>query len=233
MRLETTQGLYRYWNTVRGTRLAPRRYEIEPAQIAPFLGETLIIERLDNGDCQIRVAGTSVCDTLGFNLKGRSFFELWSADDQLVLRDNISTITEYGGVGFYTLSGILNGAEPPAHFELLLLPLTHLESRIDRMLACLVLERSPGWLQTAPPAALQLRSNELIWPEGRPQGHARMRDGLREPALFQGQDAAGVGKRKSIRRARLVRDERRSFLVYDGGRDETPTSDKPRGWRID
>lgn len=217
---------------MRGARLAPRRYEMEPAHIAALLAETLIIERLANGDCRIRVAGTGVCDNLGVNLRGQSFFALWSHEDQVVLRDNINTISEYGSAGFYTLTGTLTSDDPAAHFELLLLPLTHLEDRIDRMLGCLVLDNAPEWLKEAPPAALTLRSNELIWPEGRPRVYAKIKARLPDPPLFQRLDAPVFGKRNDIRRARLVRDARRSFLVYDGGRAQEPVQksaeDEPR-----
>ena len=106
MRQATTQGLYQYWNTVRNGRMAPRRYEIEPSQIVPFLSETMILEEpLDA--CRFRVAGTRVCETLGDNLRGNCFFDLWSAEDQLILRDNIRTIAKYGAVGLFSFEGEL------------------------------------------------------------------------------------------------------------------------------
>ena len=47
MQQRTNQILFAYWNDVRGERLAPRRFEIEPARIATILPETFILERLD------------------------------------------------------------------------------------------------------------------------------------------------------------------------------------------
>ena len=47
MKHTTTQNLYAYWNAMRGARLAPRRFEIEPAQIADILPDTFILERVD------------------------------------------------------------------------------------------------------------------------------------------------------------------------------------------
>lgn len=218
MRHVTTQGLYNYWNTVRGDRLAPRRYEIEPSQIVPFLSETVILE--DPSDaCRIRLAGTRVCETLGDNLRGQAFLDLWSAEDQAVLHDSISTITLHGGVGFFNFSATLTDDVPSAEFELLLLPLTHLEERIERLLGSVALLEAPEWLATATPVQRLLTSNEIIWPEGRPHAFTNRRQ-----APFQAREEVPVLRQQSgIRRARLVRSERRNFLVYDGGRaDNAP-----------
>jgi hypothetical protein len=236
MKHETTLGLYRYWNTVRSGRRAPRRYEIEPAQIVPFLAETLILEQQDDNDCRVRVAGTHVNETLGVNLRGQTFYDLWSEPDQVVLRDNIRTITEHGSVGFFTFSAALGKDEPIAEFEMLLLPLTHLEDRIDRLLGCISVVGSPEWLDSAPPVSLDLLSNELIWPDGRPRPHASLKEmplfARREFAKsefakseFARREVPSLRPNEGIRHARLVRSDRRSFLVYDGGLAKSNSGD--------
>ena len=62
MKQSTIQVLFGYWNEVRGERLAPRRFEIEPARIATILPETFILERLDSETFPYRLAGTKICD---------------------------------------------------------------------------------------------------------------------------------------------------------------------------
>ena len=47
MKHKTSNILYSYWNKVRGDRVTPRRFEIEPAQIAAILPATFILERVD------------------------------------------------------------------------------------------------------------------------------------------------------------------------------------------
>ncbi|MEQ1673140.1 MAG: PAS domain-containing protein, partial [Hyphomicrobium sp.] len=42
MREAITQKLYTYWNDIRAGRLAPKRFEIEPSQIASMLPDTFI-----------------------------------------------------------------------------------------------------------------------------------------------------------------------------------------------
>lgn len=217
MRQPTTQGLYQYWNTVRNGRLAPRRYEIEPSQIVPFLSETLIMEE-PTDSCRIRVVGLQVCDWLGDNLRDQHFLDLWNTSDQAVLRDNIRAVTQYGAVGLFTFAAELSDDAELAEFELLLLPLTHLEDHIERLLGSISLIDAPEWLATTIPTQLRLTSNELIWPDGRPRSLARRS----EPSFYSGHDVPSVRSEIGVRRARLVRHERRSFLVYDGGRAHMP-----------
>jgi hypothetical protein len=216
MKKATTQGLYQYWNAVRGNRLAPRRYEVEPSQIVPFLSNTIILEQPDNTGCRIRVAGTNVCELLGDDLRGQLFLEHWDDDDQHVLLDSLKTITRYGGVGLFEFNGEFREDSPVAKFELLLLPLLHLESRIERVLGSISAIAEPDWLAGSYPCRLRLTSNKIIWPDGRHRGLARDS----QPVPFQAERPGNVPVLRSdagIRRARLVRSERRQFLVYDGG----------------
>lgn len=221
MRQPTTQGLYQYWNTVRNGRAAPRRYEIEPSQIVPFLSETLIMDE-PAGVCRIRVAGLQVCAWLGDNLRDQHFIDLWNTTDQAVLCDNIRTITQYGAVGLFTFVAELSDEAEPATFELLLLPLTHLDDRIERLLGSISVIDEPDWLSTTLPGDLQLTSNELIWPDGRP----RSLTGRAQQSLYSSEEVPSVRGQIGIRRARLVRQDRRSFLVYDGGRAQAPREDE-------
>jgi hypothetical protein len=213
MRQPTTQGLYQYWNTVRGSRRAPRRYEIEPAQIASILSETLILEQPDSDSCRIRVAGTRLGEWLGRDLRGELFYELWGEDDRFVLRDNIKAVVRHGAAALLTFAAPLTGHDEDAHFEMLLLPLTHLDNSIERVLGSFAIMSRPDWLETSVPSYLYLTGNQIIWPDGRPRP-------LLEPASLQPpalNEVPSLKRHSPFQRARLVRDDRRSFLVYQGG----------------
>src|SRR5947209_8169807 len=85
MKQRTSQIIYRYWNEVRGTRLAPTRLEIEPGRIAEVLSETFILENTDTGSYVFRLAGTRICDQFGHELRGRSFLDMAGDDSAHVL----------------------------------------------------------------------------------------------------------------------------------------------------
>ncbi|WP_372930848.1 PAS domain-containing protein, partial [Methyloceanibacter sp.] len=44
MQQPTSKQLFAYWDHIRNGRIAPRRFEIEPAKIANILRETFIAE---------------------------------------------------------------------------------------------------------------------------------------------------------------------------------------------
>jgi hypothetical protein len=208
MKQATSKGLYDYWNAVRGRRLAPRRYEIEPSQIVSFLSETIILEKPDQDGCRVRVAGTRISEWLGFELRGQRFFDLWRAEDRVVLMDNLTSICAHGGVGLFEFEVRERGMDcAGASFEMLLLPLTHLEDQVERVLGSITIMGEQSFAGDIS-GGVTLISNEIIWPDGRPfrLAHLDRPSGL-TPAIDP-----------RMRRARLVRCDRRKFLVYDGGR---------------
>ncbi len=62
MQQPTSRQLYAYWDRVRNGRIAPKRFEIEPAKIAPLLPETFITEATGLRTYRFRLAGTKICE---------------------------------------------------------------------------------------------------------------------------------------------------------------------------
>ena len=85
MKQKTSQILFAYWNEVRGSRVAPRRFEIEPSRISEILPETFILERLDRETYRFRLAGTRICEEFGQELRGTNFLDGWLDDGCIVL----------------------------------------------------------------------------------------------------------------------------------------------------
>lgn len=207
MKLPTTRGLYDYWNAVRGARLAPRRYEIEPSQIVPFLSETIILEKPNTEECRVRVAGTQIGEWLGQDIRGELFFDLWRPEDRVVLMDNVTSMCAHGGVGLFEFEVQERDTDcAVASFEMLLLPLTHLGEDIERVLGSVSIVEDKMFCGDMS-LGLSLTHNEIVWPDGRPHGLRHAKPSGATMALESG-----------TRRARLVRSDRRRFLVYDGGR---------------
>ena len=98
MKQKTNQILFAYWNDVRGERLAPRRFEIEPARIASILPETFILERHDGDTFSFRLAGTKLCEQFGFEFRGSNFLDGWEPDDRLAIARQFMATTALGGI---------------------------------------------------------------------------------------------------------------------------------------
>jgi hypothetical protein len=203
MRHKTTTTLYNYWNGLRGDRIAPRRFEVEPGCIGEILPDTFILERADSRTYPFRLAGTRICERFGFEFRGTNFVDGWSSDDQTILETQLATISQHGGAGLFTVEG----RTPRNHvvsFELLILPLVHMQQTADRFLGSIAALESPEWLGSEPVGSKRLISSEIVWPDGRPHSFVATVD-RQVPFL------------PHIRSGRIVRQDRRQFRVYDGG----------------
>jgi hypothetical protein len=210
MRHTATQALYAYWNEVRRDRLAPRRLEIQPARIGDILLDTFILERTDPSGFRFRLAGTRVTARFGIDLKAQEFLSCWREADRSLLEHHLEAITELGRVGVFTGEGeTRNGGarDVTATFELLVLPLVHTGENIDRLL-CLMVPLDDERIPRPGSAAirnLRLVAAEAVWPSGR------------APELLAGACERQVPLAPHVRLARIVRQGRRQFRVYEGG----------------
>lgn len=199
----TSQTLYAYWNEVRGDRIAPRRFDIEPALLGEVLSETFILESDDGKAPAFRLAGTRVCEQFGREFRGTGFVDLFAGDDQSTIAHNVADLRRQGAVVVMEAEARIAG-RGTACFEILLMPLVHTGTSINRMLGSIVAIDPPIWLGSERLPALDLLRIEQIWPEGRP--HAVAEKFRNQSALIP--ELAG---------ARLVRVNRRSFRIVDGG----------------
>jgi hypothetical protein len=177
MKHEGTIALFQYWNRLRGKRPAPRRTEIEPADIKSLLADTFILEKDSRGEPVFRLAGTRLCATFGRELKGYSFLSAWVHRDQRVLSrfthsafhdKSVIAITFEGA----TLSGRSN------QFEMVLLPL---EGGLGspRVLGAITPLHRPYWLGTDPIIEASIDTLRVVDPD-------------REPALLATRPAVTV-----------------------------------------
>ncbi len=203
MKEQVSQQLYAYWNDVRGERMAPQRFEIEPSRIAAILPDTFILEAIDQATARFRLAGTRICEAFAAEFRGVNFFELFPVIDRAELKAQVATISTQGAAGVFTIEASTAEGKT-ALFEVLLTPLIHTREHADRFLGALTPIGRPDWLGYQPLTITRLKHTELIWPEGRP--HALV-EAMNRQAPFL----------PHVRNARVVRVDRRNFRVYDGG----------------
>ena len=204
MKNRTTQIIYSYWNEVRHNRLAPRRFDIEPARIAGILAETMILEHADDGAIRFRLAGTRIAEQFGTELRGRNFLELWSPTEAATLRRLLTTLEREGGTLLFEIEACTASGRTTT-FEAILMPLVHTRDSVDRFLGTISSNHTPLWLGTEALSSLHLLSSEIVWPDGRPHSVVEQ---LAQPPVLSASSAA----------SRIVRFERRQFRVLDGGR---------------
>ena len=122
MKLDGSIALFQYWNRLRAGRPAPKRTEIEPADIKTLLADTFILEKDARGEAVFRLAGTRLCATYGRELKGFAFASLWREKDQRMIARLAHSAFAFKSVVVVSYHGVSRN-ERTNEFELVLLPL--------------------------------------------------------------------------------------------------------------
>jgi hypothetical protein len=210
MKHKISHSLYSYWNEIRGERIAPRRFEIEPSRIASILPDTFIIDCGEPGSFRFRLAGTRMSQLLGRDVRDSSFFDLFQPEDRETLPRVLQQVIDQAPVTVLSIAPIVADTAPSRapglpEIEMLLLPLFHTRTAVTRLLGCAapLNPMPPG--RMAVPFVLALQSHETIWPDGRP--HAVIEQ-MNRQSPFLPEHQLG----------RIVSSDRRRFRVFDGGK---------------
>ena len=203
-------ALFQYWNKLRDGRPAPKRTEIEPAQIKSLLTDTFILERDMRGQAVFRLAGSRLCSTFGRELKSLSFSALWHEKDRNLAERFVASVfgaNSVAVIGFEAFSR--NGRS--ALFEMIVLPL---DGGIDnpRCLGAMSAGQRPFWLGADPVAEIAIESVRLVDPASEfplPGGRPTLEVPALSPVeLPAGQDDIGQSGSRRIRH----------LVVHNGGK---------------
>jgi hypothetical protein len=164
MQKQSTKTLYDYWNTLRGSRSAPDRRDIDPTKIRTALANTFILELNDSREFDFRLAGSHICAAYSRELKGRSFTRLWHPRDRDAMDTLIRAVTEDHAVALITFSGI-TATQTKVPVETILLPVRHNGSTQTRMLGAMTAIEEPYWLGSQPVVEQRITGLRLIWPD--------------------------------------------------------------------
>jgi hypothetical protein len=204
MKNRASKHLYAYWNEVRGDRLAPRRFEIEPARIAALLPDAFILERFGDMDIRYRLAGTRLIEQFGTDFRGASFFDGFVATDRRIIERQIRDLISHGGGCMLEITSTTPLGRSVMH-ECVILPLIHMRETVDRFVGVITASAEPDWLGEEPLTERTLTAFQAILAD--PAGDGRGVLPFPQPPVFDG----------NVREARIVRSNRRYFRVYQGG----------------
>ncbi|MDG4908317.1 PAS domain-containing protein [Mesorhizobium sp. WSM4898] len=205
-------ALFQYWNRLRDGRPAPKRSEVEPADIKTLLADTFILERDTRGEAVFRLAGTRLCAYYGRELKGFSFPSLWREKDQRLMSRLIHGVFDQKSVLLLTYEGFSRNGRS-SKFELLALPLDGgVES--PRCLGIVSAADRPFWLGADPLADALIDAIRVIDPDKDPI-FLKNRPAIDVPSLVPTEfDAPETIS--ALGRVRRIR----HLVVFDGGRNE-------------
>ncbi|RUV44105.1 MULTISPECIES: PAS domain-containing protein [unclassified Mesorhizobium] len=205
-------ALFQYWNRLRDGRPAPKRSEVEPADIKTLLADTFILERDTRAEAVFRLAGTRLCAYYGRELKGFSFPSLWREKDQRLMSRLIHGVFDQKSVLLLTYEGFSRNGRS-SKFELLALPLDGgVES--PRCLGIVSAADRPFWLGADPLADALIDAIRVIDPDKDPM-FLKNRPAIDVPSLVPTEfDAPEIIS--ALGRVRRIR----HLVVFDGGRNE-------------
>jgi hypothetical protein len=164
MQMPSTKTLYSYWNTIRGSRSAPDRRDIDPTRIRDALANTFILELEGQDKFSFRLAGSHLCTSYCRELKGRSFSALWHDRDSDAMDTLLRAVTEDHAVALVTFQGT-TALQTKVSFETILMPLRHNGSTHTRILGAMSALDEPYWLGVQPVLEQRITGLRLIWPD--------------------------------------------------------------------
>jgi len=164
MQKQSTKTLYDYWNTLRGSRSAPDRRDIDPTKIRGALANTFILELNESQEFDFRLAGSHLCSAYSRELKGRSFSRLWHPRDRDAMATLVRAVTEDHAVALITFSG-MTAIHTRMSVETILLPVRHNGSTQTRLLGAMTAIDEPYWFGVQPIVEQRISGLRLIWPD--------------------------------------------------------------------
>lgn len=164
MQKSSTKTLYNYWNTLRGSRSAPDRRDIDPTRIRGALANTFILELNDRNEFDFRLAGSHICAAYARELKGRSFSRLWHLRDRDAMDTLVRAVTEDHAVALVTFTGSTS-VNTKVQIETILLPIRHNGTTGNRLLGAMTAIEEPYWFGVQPIMEQRITGLRLIWPD--------------------------------------------------------------------
>lgn len=164
MQKQSTKALYDYWNTLRGSRSAPDRRDIDPTRIRSALANTFILELNDRNEFDFRLAGSHICAAYARELKARSFSRLWHLRDRDAMDTLIRAVTEDHAVALVTFEGT-TAVHTRLSVETILLPIRHNGTTATRLLGAMTAIEEPYWFGVQPIMEQRITGLRLIWPD--------------------------------------------------------------------
>lgn len=133
-----------YWEALRGTRMVPKRSQIDPRGIETALEYAFIVERIGPGIARLRVAGRHLNDLIGMEVRGMPLTSLFSPQARPQVSETLENVFQAPGVSNMHLLGAGAAGRPEGDARMVLLPLKSDLGDVSRLLGCLVFRGQIG-----------------------------------------------------------------------------------------
>ncbi|WP_245926002.1 PAS domain-containing protein [Ascidiaceihabitans donghaensis] len=133
-----------YWEALRGTRMMPKRSEIDPRGIESALEYTFILERIAPGMARLRIAGSHLSDLMGMEVRGMPLTSFITPTGRRQISDTLEEVFQRPAVCEVRMSAESGSGKPHMDARMLLLPLKSDLGDVSRVLGCFVAHGDVG-----------------------------------------------------------------------------------------
>ncbi len=124
-----------HWESLRTNGELPLRADIDPRQIPDVLDSLFIFERLNPQDVRVRIAGLTLCEMMGMEVRGQSPMSFFDDSTRRRFAAVVGEVLEHSliaNLGLDTIDRMGNEAQA----EMILLPLRSDFGDVNRVIGC-------------------------------------------------------------------------------------------------
>ncbi len=181
MKHPETRKLYDYWNSLRLSRSAPLRSDINPREIKTLLPRLFILQRETERSYRYRLAGTDLCRFFDGELRDRNFLADWQDNERASMVSLFQSITEEKSAAVLGVKAN-DGDYNECQMEYLLVPVRLDGSSEVRIIGCVGIFEPCAWLGRTPIQHQEITGLRLLRPDEAPRFLEHRQDALCEPA---------------------------------------------------
>ncbi|MDB9945958.1 PAS domain-containing protein [Ascidiaceihabitans sp.] len=136
-----------YWEALRGSRLVPKRSEIDPRGIEHALEYTFVLERIAIGMARFRIAGSHLCNIMGMEVRGMPLSSFITPSGRETLGSVLEDVFQSPSACELEMEAEVGRKKPAMEARMVLMPLRSDLGDVSRILGCFV---AKGELGTQP-----------------------------------------------------------------------------------
>jgi hypothetical protein len=133
-----------YWEALRGSRLMPKRSEIDPRGIETALEYTFVLERIAIGMARLRIAGSHLNNLMGMEVRGMPLTSFITPNGRAQMGDILEEVFQRPSACEIRLSTEVGRDKPAMDARMLLLPLKSDLGDVSRVLGCFIARGEMG-----------------------------------------------------------------------------------------
>ena len=133
-----------YWEALRGSRLVPKRSEIDPRGIEHALEYTFVLERIAIGMARFSIAGSHLCNIMGMEVREMPLSFFITPSGRKTLGSVLEDVFQRPSACELEIVAEVGRKKPAIEARMVLMPLRSDLGDVSRILGCFVVKGELG-----------------------------------------------------------------------------------------